>query len=61
MAEEGMQTTPNKLIHIGVPIPFDKEQFIRQLTNLADAAYNNDEEIIEKVEAVVPTFHHVKN
>ena len=26
MAEEGMNTTPNKLIHIGSPIPFDTEE-----------------------------------
>ena len=41
MAEEGMTTTPNQLIHIGKPIPFDMEQFMRQLDVLAAASFMN--------------------
>ena len=29
MAEEGLQTTPNRLIHIAKPIPFDVEAFMK--------------------------------
>lgn len=29
MAEEGLKRTPNKLIHIGNPIPFDTAEFRR--------------------------------
>ena len=31
MDEEGMKTTPNHLIHIGKPIPFDVEMFFDKL------------------------------
>ena len=34
MNEEGMQDTPNKLIHIGKPIEFDMERFEGQLEEL---------------------------
>ncbi len=44
MAEEGMQTTPNKLIHIGHPIPFDESEFLEKLPELMEAAYNNSDE-----------------
>ena len=36
MAEEGMKKTDNELIHIGKPIPFDVEKFLRQLEKLGD-------------------------
>ena len=42
MAEEGMKKTDNDLIHIGKPIPFDISKFLRQLTELAQASYEND-------------------
>ena len=57
MAEEGLKNTPNRLIHIGCPIPFDMDKFIGQLTELMEAAYKNKENIRELVEAVVPTYH----
>ena len=56
MAEEGMMKTDNELIHIGKPIPFDTETFLGQLGELARASYNNDENIVEMVEKIVPTF-----
>ena len=31
MSEEGLRTTPNQLIHIGSPIRFDTDVFLRQL------------------------------
>ena len=59
MAEEGMKHTDNKLIHIGKPIPFDINTFLGQLEELAEASYNNSEDIVEMVEKIVPTFHPV--
>lgn len=56
MAEEGMKTTPNKLIHIGSPIPFDLEKFLEDLKNLAKASYSNREDICDLVQNVVPTY-----
>lgn len=61
MAEEGMQKTPNKLIHIGNPIPFDTDAFLVQLRRLMDAAYENDRAICDEVAAVVPTYHPAPN
>ncbi|MBP3462733.1 MAG: polysaccharide biosynthesis protein [Tyzzerella sp.] len=57
MAEEGLKSTPNSLIHIGCPIPFDMNQFIVQLNELMVACYENRENIREMVEAIVPTYH----
>lgn len=59
MAEEGMKRTNNKLIHIGQPIPFNIEEFLKQLEELAYASYNNCDDIVERVEEIVPTFHPV--
>ena len=56
MAEEGLKKTKNKLIHIGCPIPFNTEQFLHQLTVLMKAAYDNDQNIREMVELIVPTW-----
>ena len=56
MAEEGMQKTPNDLIHIGNPIPFDTDGFLIQLRRLMEAAYENDQAICDAVAAVVPTY-----
>ena len=58
MSEEGLLTTPNHLIHIGCPIPFDTDAFLPQLHTLMDAAYaGKNDEIRQLVEAVVPTSH----
>lgn len=56
MEEEGLQTTPNKLIHIGNPIQFDTDLFQKQLDELMTAAYNNDDSMVEIVEKIVPTY-----
>ena len=56
MAEEGMQKTPNKLIHIGNPIPFDTDAFLQQLRYLMEAAYQNDTAICKAVSEIVPTY-----
>ena len=58
MAEEGLKTTPNKLIHIGNPIPFDTDEFLNKLDNLMYVAYNNDDASIRKiVEEIVSTYN----
>ncbi len=57
MAEEGLKQTENKLIHIGCPIPFDTDEFLRQLSRLMTAAYNNDPGIRILVEEIVTTYH----
>ena len=57
MAEEGMKTTPNKLIHIGNPIPFDTDEFLNKLDSLMYISYNNDDANIRKVvEEIVQTY-----
>lgn len=61
MAEEGLKRTPNKLIHIGNPIPFDTAEFRAQLEELMTAAYDNDDDIRTIVEKMVPTYIPKKN
>lgn len=56
LAEEGMKKTDNELIHIGKPIGFDVEEFLGQLSELAEASYSNDKNIVKMVEKIVPTF-----
>ena len=58
MSEEGMKTTPNHLIHIGKPIAFDIDVFLRRLPELMNAAYDGCEDRIrDMVAEVVPTYH----
>ena len=56
MAEEGLRKTENDLIHIGCPIPFDADEFFRNLRPLMDAAYANRSDIRRKVEEMVATY-----
>ena len=57
MPEEALSTTPNKLIHIGKPITFDEEEFLRRLPELLDTAYANREEVRQIVKEMVSTYH----
>lgn len=57
MAEEGLKKTPNSLIHVGCPIPFETDVFLEQMQSLMEAAYTNDEHIREKVAEIVTTYH----
>ena len=59
MAEEGLKKTKNNLIYIGCPIPFDIETFLKELKGLMDAAYKNADDVKERVEKVVSTYHPV--
>jgi len=57
MSEEGLRTTPNRLIHIGSPIPFDTDEFLEQLGLLMIAAYDGEEDMIRSlVSQAVPTY-----
>ena len=57
MAEEGLKKTANDLIHIGCPIPFDTDEFLGELGDLMEAAYKNREDIRDKVQEMVKTYH----
>lgn len=56
MDEEGLQETANKLIHIGKPIDFDKENFTHNLARLEKSAYDETEDIRSIIKEVVPTY-----
>ena len=58
MSEEGLKTTPNKLIHIGCPIPFEEDIFLKQLQEMMEAAYNGEEETVRDMVAEVVTTYH---
>ena len=57
MKEEGLQETDNKLIHIGKPIEFDKENFFDNLEKLKEEAYSETGNIRESLKKVVDTYH----
>ncbi|MEG1992324.1 MAG: nucleoside-diphosphate sugar epimerase/dehydratase [Acetivibrio sp.] len=56
MDEEGMQETGNKLIHIGKPIAFDEEEFLKSLETLERAVYEETMDIKQLVAKIVPTY-----
>lgn len=57
MAEEGLKKTKNDLIHIGCPIPFDINEFLGELDGLLDATYRNEDDMKERVQKIVSTYH----
>ena len=57
MSEEGLQSTENELIHIGKPIDFDEEQFLKNLQELRILAEQDSDIIREKVKEMVTTYH----
>lgn len=61
MAEEGLKKTKNDLIHIGCPIPFDTDEFLKELEELLDAAYKNKDDMKDRVQKVVKTYHPAEN
>lgn len=56
MSEEGLQATENNLIHIGKPIEFDEEVFLKKLEELRVIANEDSDYIREKVQEIVPTY-----
>ncbi len=57
MAEEGLRTTENEKIHIGMPIAFDTDEFLHRLQSFMTDAYNNDHNIAKEIAEIVPTYH----
>ncbi len=55
MKEEGMRSTPNKLIHIGRPIEIS-DSFLPDLDKLIEAAWGNPDDIKLKVAEIVDTY-----
>lgn len=56
MDEEGLQETPNRLIHIGRPIKFDTEEFEEQLADLYVDVNQDPGNIRELVKKIIPTY-----
>ena len=56
LEEEGLQSTENELIHIGRPIEFDEEKFLKDLDELYNAAYKEDDSIKELLHKMIPTY-----
>ncbi len=56
MAQEGLQKTPNELIHIGSPVAFDAEKFFSRLQPLMSAAYDNQSDIGQMISKMVETY-----
>ena len=56
MAEEGLKTTPNHMIHIGSPIPFDVDEFLVDMKELIKVCYRNVDDIREYVQKMVGTY-----
>lgn len=56
MDEEGLQDTENKLIHIGKPIEFDEEKFLKELAELSEYVVGEPSDIREWVQRIVPTY-----
>ena len=62
MAEEGLQKTDNDLIHIGKPLAFDEEEFLKQLEKMMEAAYaNREDRIRDLIKETVSTYHPASN
>ena len=58
MEEEGLQDTPNHMIHIGKPIELDEESFFEDLKELKEEAYEEVDDIRILVKKMVPTYHY---
>ena len=56
MKEEGLQDTPNHLIHIGKPIALDETTFFNKLIDLKEAVYKEDSNVQLLVKDIVPTY-----
>lgn len=61
MAEEGLQSTANELIHIGKPIEMDDDEFLKQLERLEEACKVEDPNMKDIVAEIVPTYKPAKN
>lgn len=60
MKEEGLEETPNNLIHIGKPIELNEEEFFEKLKELKEDAYEEIEDIRPFIQELVPTYTYKK-
>lgn len=56
MAEEGLQKTENKLIHIAKPMDFEYQEFLDGLQVLQKKANANEEDLHDIILKLVPTY-----
>jgi FlaA1/EpsC-like NDP-sugar epimerase len=56
MEEEGLLDTENKMIHIGMPIELDEENFLRQLEDLKQVSRLEPIEIRQLIKKIVSTY-----
>ena len=56
MSEEGLKQTANKMIFIGKPIEFDKDEFEKQLELLKKATESESGEIKRLIKTIVSTY-----
>ncbi len=56
MDEEGLETTPNHLIHIGHPVLPEADVFLRQIEVLEKMAYDGESDIRKGVAEIVDTY-----
>lgn len=56
MAEEGLQETEHSLIHIGKPLAFDEEAYLKQLEELKKIVKLEPEAIRKQIQEIVPTY-----
>lgn len=57
MAEEGLQNTEDEKIHIGKPIEFDEDEFLKDLEELYTEAYAETDQMKMIIHKIVPTYH----
>ncbi len=56
MAEEGLRTTPNKLINICNPLDFDTDKLFDNIEKLMHLCYENPDDVKRFVMSIVPTY-----
>lgn len=56
MGEEGLQDTPNRMIHIGKQIEFDQHEFQNQLERISELADRDSDDIKAAIREIVPTY-----
>lgn len=56
MDEEGLTSTPNKLIHVGKRLDIDEDSFFSQLDELYEAAYKETDEMKKLIAQIVLTY-----
>jgi FlaA1/EpsC-like NDP-sugar epimerase len=56
MEEEGLLDTENKMIHIGMPIEIDEEEFLQQLEDLKQVCQLEPVGIRNLIKEIVPTY-----